>query len=61
MPSLEASVQLFLAGFASWTVGIFSGGGGSQVLLAVVTHVIRVRMVAPVEQTAWRRTVAPDQ
>lgn len=48
MPSLEASVQLFLAGFASWTVGIFSGGGGSLVLLAVVTHVIRVRMVAPV-------------
>ncbi len=48
MPSLEESVQLFVAGFVSWTIGIFSGGGGSLILLAVVTHLIRVRMVAPV-------------
>ena len=48
MPSLETSLLLFAAGFASWTIGIFSGGAGSMVLLAVVTHLIRVRTVAPV-------------
>lgn len=26
MTSLEALVQLFVAGFVSWTIGIFSGG-----------------------------------
>ena len=48
MPSLEASVQLLVAGFISWMIGIFSGGGGSLILLGIVTHIIRVRMVAPV-------------
>jgi hypothetical protein len=48
VPSLEAAALLFLAGCISWTIGIFSGGGGSIVLLAVVTHVIRVRTIAPV-------------
>ncbi len=48
MPSLETSLLLFLAGLTSWTIGIFSGGGGSLVLLGVVTHLIRVKTVAPV-------------
>ena len=48
MPSLETSVLLFVAGLVSWTIGIFSGGGGSLVLLAVVTHLIRVKTIAPV-------------
>ena len=48
MPSLETAALLFVAGLVSWTVGIFSGGGGSLVLLAVVTHLIRVKTVAPV-------------
>jgi len=48
VPSLETSVLLFVAGLVSWTIGIFSGGGGSLVLLAVVTHLIRVKTIAPV-------------
>jgi len=48
VPALETSVLLFVAGFASWSIGIFSGGAGSMVLLAVVTHLIRVKTVAPV-------------
>ncbi len=48
MPGLETSVLLFVAGLASWTIGIFSGGGGSLVLLGMVTHLIRVMAVAPV-------------
>ena len=48
MPTLETSALLLVAGFASWTIGIFSGGAGSMVLLAVVTHLIRVKTVAPV-------------
>jgi len=48
MPNLQTSVLLFLAGCVSWTISIFSGGGGSVILLATVTHLIRVRQVAPV-------------
>jgi uncharacterized membrane protein YfcA len=48
VPNLETSILLFVAGCASWTIGIFSGGGGSIVLLAVATHLIRVRTIAPV-------------
>jgi uncharacterized membrane protein YfcA len=48
LPDLETSILLFVAGCASWIIGIFSGGGGSIVLLAVVTHVIRVKTIAPV-------------
>ena len=48
MPDLGTSILLFVAGCASWIIGIFSGGGGSIVLLAVVTHVIRVKTIAPV-------------
>ena len=48
MPSLEASVLLFVAGFVSWTISTFSGAAGSIVLLAAVTHLIRVKAIAPV-------------
>ena len=48
MPSLETSILLFLAGCASWTISTFSGGAGSIILLAVVTHFIRVETIAPV-------------
>jgi uncharacterized protein len=48
MPDLTTSVLLFLAGCASWTISTFSGGTGSIVLLALVTHLIRVTTVAPV-------------
>ena len=48
MPNLQTSALLFLAGCVSWTISIFSGGGGSVILLATVTHLIRVRQVAPV-------------
>ena len=48
MPDLGTSILLFIAGCVSWTIGIFSGGAGSIVLLAVVTHLIRVRTIAPV-------------
>jgi len=48
VPNLETSILLFVAGCVSWTIGIFSGGAGSIVLLAAVTHVIRVKTIAPV-------------
>ncbi len=37
-----------MAGCASWVIGIFSGGAGSIVLLAVLTHLVRVKTIAPV-------------
>ena len=52
MPNLQTSVLLFPAGCVSWTISIFSGGGGSVILLATVTHLIRVRQVAPVVNLA---------
>jgi uncharacterized protein len=45
---LGTSVLLFIAGCASWIIGIFSGGAGSIVLLAVLTHLVRVKTIAPV-------------
>ena len=48
MPDLETTVLLFVAGCISWTISTFSGGAGSIVLLAAVTHLIRVKMIAPV-------------
>jgi uncharacterized protein len=48
VPDLSTSVLLFLAGCVSWTISTFSGGAGSVILLATVTHLIRVRQVAPV-------------
>ena len=48
MPNLSTSILLFIAGCASWIIGIFSGGAGSIVLLAVLTHLIRVKTIAPV-------------
>ncbi len=48
LPDLETVILLFVAGCASWTISTFSGGGGSIILLAAVTHLIRVKTVAPV-------------
>ncbi len=48
MSDLWTSALLFLAGCVSWTISTFSGGAGSIVLLAVLTHLIRVRTIAPV-------------
>ena len=48
MPDLGNSILLFIAGCASWIIGILSGGAGSIVLLAVLTHLIRVKTIAPV-------------
>ncbi len=48
LPTVDTLILLFIAGCASWTIGIFSGAGGSLVLLAAVTHLIRVTTVAPV-------------
>ena len=48
MPDLETTVLLFVAGCVSWTISTFSGGAGSIVLLAAVTHLIRVKTIAPV-------------
>ena len=48
MPDLETTVLLFVAGCISWTISTFSGGAGSIVLLAAVTHLIRVKTIAPV-------------
>jgi hypothetical protein len=48
VPDLETIVLLFVAGCISWTVSTFSGGAGSIVLLAAVTHLIRVKTIAPV-------------
>ncbi len=48
MADLWTSALLFLAGGLSWTISTFSGGAGSIVLLAVLTHLIRVRTIAPV-------------
>ena len=48
MPDLETSLLLFVAGCISWTISIFSGGAGSIILLAAVTHLIRVTTIAPV-------------
>jgi len=48
VPDLETSILLFVAGCASWTISTFSGGAGSIVLLAAVTHLIRVKTIAPV-------------
>ena len=48
MPDLETTVLLFVAGCISWTISTFTGGAGSIILLAAVTHLIRVKMIAPV-------------
>jgi len=48
VPDLQTSALLFLTGCVSWTISTFAGGGGSIVLLATVTHLIRVKSVAPV-------------
>jgi uncharacterized protein len=48
VPDLATAILLFTAGSVSWTVGTFSGAAGSMVLLAIVTHVIRVNTIAPV-------------
>jgi hypothetical protein len=48
VPDLETTVLLFVAGCISWTISTFSGGAGSILLLAAVTHLIRVKMIAPV-------------
>jgi uncharacterized protein len=48
LPDLRTSILLFIGGCASWVIGIFSGGAGSIVLLAVLTHLIRVKTIAPV-------------
>lgn len=48
MPDIGTSILLFVAGCISWTIGTFSGGGGSLVLLAAVTHLVRVKTVVPV-------------
>src|SRR6516165_9618837 len=48
LPDLGTSILLFVAGCVSWIIGIFPGGGGSIVLLAVITHLIRVKTIAPV-------------
>lgn len=47
-PDLETVILLFIAGCASWTISIFAGAGGSIILLAAVTHLIRVTAIAPV-------------
>lgn len=47
MADLQTLVSLFFAGFVSWTISTFSGGAGSVILLATVTHLIRVTQVAP--------------
>ena len=48
MPDLATSLLLFAAGCVSWTIGTFSGTAGSIVLLATLTHLIRVKAIAPV-------------
>ncbi len=48
MPDLRTSTLLFLAGCVSWTISTFSGGAGSVILLATVTHLIRLKTIAPV-------------
>lgn len=48
MPDPMTPALLFLAGCVSWTISTFSGGAGSVILLATVTHLIRVTQVAPV-------------
>jgi uncharacterized protein len=48
VPDLETTVLLFVAGCMSWTISTFSGGTGSIVLLAAITHLIRVKTAAPV-------------
>lgn len=48
MPELQIPALLFLAGCVSWTISTFSGGAGSVILLATVTHLIRVTQIAPV-------------
>jgi len=45
---VETILLLFAAGCISWTISVFSGGAGSIILLAAVTHLIRVKTVAPV-------------
>src|SRR6266481_51019 len=48
MPSLQTPALLFSAGCVSWTISTVSGGAGSVILFATVTHLIRVKQVAPV-------------
>ena len=44
----QIAVLLFIAGSISWTISTFSGGAGSVILLAIVTHLVRVTQIAPV-------------
>jgi len=48
VPDLQTIDLLVLAGAASWAISTFSGAAGSIVLLAIVTHLIRVSTIAPV-------------
>jgi uncharacterized membrane protein YfcA len=42
------NLVLFLADFASWTISTFSAGGGSILLVAAITTVLRGHAIAPV-------------
>ena len=42
------NLVVFLAGFASWTISTFSAGGGSILLVAAITTVLRGHAIAPV-------------
>jgi uncharacterized membrane protein YfcA len=42
------NLVLFLAGIASWTISTFAAGGGSILLVAAITTILRGHAIAPV-------------